>query len=321
MKSYKRRRFGNKKTRRIKRIGGMYKGLYPHLTPKQRAEAHAKERENDPTRKKELTAAHTVLAQMLSRGVSPDVRTHFLTSGKGALAGHVSDLFLADEPHLLRRHGHAALGAASPPTSVPALFRADDMFQQAERMCSMVRQLPDEHCWTTNRWGHVRKSDLVKNTCSEARGLYMRAVDLKYLPAYAPLAWMMSREDPEGSMRLCDECIAECDKRRGAPFSRKAKTDCTAIRAFADQESVALMMGQLEEHAPRTHLEDFETETDAELEAFKRIMEDSIAKKSKYGHAMKWLWLSTLDEDPNPDEIAAQKTLAKDAGIDFDRCR
>jgi len=302
----------------------MYKGLSPHLTPKQRAEAYAKMRENDPRRNKELTAAHTVLAQ-LSSGVSPGVRNAGLTSGMGALAGHVSDLFLADEPHLLRRYGHAALGAARPHTSVPALLTADDMFQQAEQLCSMVRTLPREECWTTNRWGHVRKSDLVKNTCSEARGLYMRAVDLKYLPAYAPLAWMMSREDPEGSMRLCDECIAECDKRRGAHFSRKAKVDCTAIRAFADQESVARMMGQVEEHAPKTHLEDddddLETETDAELESFKKTMEESIAKKSKYGHAMKLLWLWTLVEDQNPDEILAQKIFVKNAGIDFDRCR
>ena len=90
---------------------------------------------------------------------------------------------------------------------------------------------------------------------------------------------------------------------------------------FANTALQSLSIKELEEHAPRTHLEDLETETDAELEAFKNTMEDSIAKNSKYGHAMKWLWLSTLHEDPNPDEIAAQKTLAKNAGIDFNRCR
>ena len=51
-------------------------------------------------------------------------------------------------------------------------------------------------------------------------------------------------------------------------------------------------------------------------------MEESIEKESKYGHAMKWLWLSTLnDEYPNPDDIAEQKRVAENMGIDFDRCR
>ncbi len=334
MKSYKRRRFSNKKTRRIKRRGGMHKSrpypLYPHLTPEQRAKAHEKDRVNDPRRNKELTAAHTVLTQMVSRGVSHDVRTDLLKSGMGALAGSVSGLLLAKDPHLLRKHGDAALGAARPHTSIPALFEAADMFQQAEHLCSMVRKLPDEDCWATNAWGHVRKSEYVKDTCSKARSLYEGAIERKYLPAYAPLAWMMSREDPEGSMTLCDECIAKCKVIRNAA-SRKAKLDCTAIRAFADQESVALMMSQLhreQQHAPRwTHREDdddvFDFESaDPELEAFKTIMEESIENKSKYGHAMKWLWLSTLDDEyPNPDDIAKQKRVAENAGIDFDRCR
>jgi hypothetical protein len=178
----------------------------------------------------------------------------------------------------------------------------------------------------------VHKSEYVKDTCSKARSLYESALKLEYLPAYAPLAWMMSREDPVGSMTLCDECIAKCDVISNAA-SRKAKLDCTAIRAFADQESMALMMSQLhreQQHAPRwTHREDdddddvFDFESaDPELEAFKTIMEKSIEKKSKYGHAMKWLWLSTLDDEyPNPDHIAEQKRVAENAGIDFDRCR
>lgn len=325
MKSYKRRRFSNKKTRRIKRRGGMYKH---YLTPKEFAKLHATMREQK--REDELKAASAVLRNMVSSGVSPDVRNAVLTSGTGALAGHVSDLLLVDEPYLLRRHGHAALHAARPHTSIPALFDADDMFQQAEHLCSRVRELPDEHCWTTNAWGHVRKSEYVKDICSKARSLYESALELEYLPAYAPLAWMMSREDPGGSMRLCDECIAKCNVRRNAA-SRKAKLDCTAIRAFADQESVALMMSQLHREQPDapiwTQQEDdddvFDFESaDPELEAFKTIMEESIEKESKYGHAMKWLWLSTLDDEyPNPDDIAEQKRVAENAGIDFDHCR
>ena len=326
----KNKRFGNKKTRRIKKRGGMYN----QLTPRERAEAHEKMRKNDPTRNAALTAAQTAFAQRLSRGVSHGVRNAFLTSGTGALAGRVVGLSLAKKYIPLKQAIkldnftlHSAM-IASDPASV---LIKEDIFQQAEELCSTVRALPHDECWTTNDWGQLRKTELVKNTCSEARGLYTRAVEMNYLPAYAPLAWMISREDPEGSMDLCEECIAECDKRRGAPFSRKAKLDCTAIRAFADQESLAIMMSKFrmeQQHAPRwTHLADDndledEAETDAELEAFKKIMKESIKKNRKYGHAMKWLWLSTLsNEDPNPDEIAAQKKIAEDAGIDFDRCR
>ena len=325
----KHRRFGNKKTRRIKRRGGM-QALYPHLTPKQRAELIAAQRAQK--RKAELAATHASLSEMVSRGVSHGVRTDFLTSGVGALAGHIVDaIVVAPQDMALKtaiKHGHLTLdGTMHRPTII---LKAHDMFRQAERLCSIVRQLPDEDCWSTDAWGHVRKSEWVKNACSEARALYTDAVELKYLPAYAPLAWMMSREDPEGSIQLCDECIAKCNVIRNAA-SRKAKLDCTAIRAFADQESVALMMSQLhreQQHAPRwTHREDdddvFDFESaDPELEAFKTIMEESIEKESKYGHAMKWLWLSTLnDEYPNPDDIAEQKRVAENMGIDFDRCR
>ena len=312
MKSQKRRRFSNNKTRRIKRRGGMHK--HPKdLTPKERAEAYAKMRAKDPNRNAALTAAQTALARMVSTGVSPGVRTDFLTRGTGALAGRVVGSILAEkyippkQAIKLDNFTRQSTMLASEPAS---MLTAYDIFQQAEDLCSMVRKLPHDQCWTTNQWGQLQKSELVKGSCSKARALYNDAVVLEYLPAYAPLAWMMSREDSEGSIALCDKCIAECDVRRDAA-SRKAKLDCTAIRAFADQESLAIMWsnaGWDGKYSP-----------DPE---FEQIMEESIKKDSKYGHAMKWLWLSTLsNEAPNPDEIAAQKRVAEDAGIDFDRCR
>lgn len=290
--------------------------MYKHLTPKERAAAYAEMRKNDPTRNAELTAAQTALARTVSTGVSPGVRNAFLTRGTGALAGRVVGSILAEGKHMQQKQAtkldnftRQSTMLASDPAS---MLTADDIFQRAEHLCSTVRALPHDECWITNDWGHVRKSDLVKNTCSEARGLYTSAVQRNYLPAYAPLAWMMSREDPEGAIRLCDECIKKCQ--RGSGLARKANLDCTAIRAFADQESLDI----LKSYAPWER----SPPDPSELKEFEAIMRTSISENSKYGHAMKWLWLSSLsDKDPNPDEIAAQKKIAEDAGIDFDRCR
>jgi hypothetical protein len=340
MKSYKRRRFSNKKTRRIKRRGGMYKSrLYPNLSPKDRAAAHEKDRVNDPRRNKELTAAHTVLTQMVSRGVSHRDRMAALSTGTGALAGHMSGLLLADKPHLLHRYGHAALGAARPHTSIPALFDAADMFQQAEQLCSRVRELPDAEMWTRSKWGEMTCTPEAKRMCTKAVALYKGAIAHKYLPAYAPLAWMMSYSRPKESLRLCDECIAVCKTRIGAPFARKAKTDCTALRAFVQCEQFMSDQEFAEGLAPGGHMV-YEISAKPSMEKLKKIESHSTRYDSKYGYALRWQLLTFQDElaDWTPglmmmpvkaaEEAAetaeaaeAAKTIAEGMGLDFERCR
>lgn len=330
----KHRRFGNKKTRRIKRRGGMHR-LYPNLSPRSRAAAHAKDRANAKDHKKELTAAHTVS----SRGVSPNVRTNLLKSGMGALAGSVSDLLLADDPHLLRKHGDAALVAARPHTSVPALLAADDMFQQAEQLCSRVKGLSDAEMWTRSEWGAMTCSPMAKSMCAEAVALYKGAIAHKYLPAYAPLAWMMSYSLPHESLRLCDACIAVCDARISAPFARKVKTDCTALRAFVQCEQFISDQEFAEGLAPGGHMK-YEISAKPPMEELNKIESHSTrGDGSKYGHALRWMRLTHQDylDDWTPElmmtvktakeaaetEKAAEaaKTIAEKMGLDFERCR
>ena len=338
---FKPRPFSNKKTRRIKRRGGMHKSkrLYQELSPRSRAAAYEKERVTDPHRNKELTAAHTVLAEMLSRGrgVSPDVRTDLLKSGTGALAGSVSSLLLAKDSHLLRKHGDAALHR--PHTSVPALLAADDMFQQAQQLCSRVKGLSDAEMWTRSKWGAMTCSATAKTMCAEAVALYKGAIAHKYLPAYAPLAWMMSYSLPHESLRLCDECIVVCDSRISAPFARKAKTDCTALRAFVQCEQFISDQEFAEGLAPGGHM-DYEISAKPPMEELKKIESHSIrGDGSKYGHALRWMRLTHQDylDDWTPElmmkvktakeaaetEKAAEaaKTIAEEMGLDFERCR
>jgi len=288
------------------------------LTPKERAAAYAKMRAKDPTLKQELAAAHAVLRETASSGVSPAVRNAGLTSGMGALAGRVSGLLLADEPHLLHRHGHAALHR--PHTSVPALLAADDMFQQAERLCSRVKGLSDAEMWS-REWGAMTCSPMAKSMCAEAAQLYKHAIERKYLPAYAPLAWMMSYSHPHESLRLCDECIEHIEEyapRIGAPFARKAKTDCTALRAYLQYEHDMKLQDELEMETPFPggRMEEVPAMKAPPIEELHKIAEESMAKDSKYGYALKWSLLSHADADAK----TVQKR-AEEMGLDFQRCR
>lgn len=300
----KRTRFSNKKTRRINKRGGMHK-------PKTPADIRKKNKEA------ELKKAQEVLMQHV--GVSRDVRNAALGTGSGALAGRLSDLLLRSQEQPLRMHGEPVLHAAKPNASLPAMFEGDQMFQQAEQLCLRVRQLPDAEMWTRGDWGAMTCSPLAKSMCAEAVQLYEGAIARKYLPAYAPLAWMMSHADPEQSLRLCDTCVAACDARIGAPFAREAKTDCTALRAFLQYKHDRLLQSEIEDETPGGMRLELPAPKAPSIETLHAIAKDSIKHGSKYGHALKWLLLSH-DDDAKRGEVAAALKAAEDMGMDFQRC-
>jgi hypothetical protein len=234
-------------------------------------------------------------------------------TGTGALAGRVSDLLLHEDP-LLRMNGEPLLDATRPHTSLPALIEADDMFQQAEKLCSDLRRLPDAEMWTRSDWGAMSCSPLATRMCADAVQLYEGAIKRKYLPAYAPLAWMMSHADRNQSLSLCDECIAVCDARIAtlgarAPFAKEAKTDCTALRAFIQYEHDIFLLDELEMETPFPSIEELH-----------EIAKESMAEGSKYGHALKWLLLMT-DRDAKQIDVDKTKKEAEDRGMDLERCR
>jgi hypothetical protein len=314
-KATKRRQFSNKKTRRIKRRGGMYK--YLHLTPEQRAKAYAEERAK--ARAKESAAAHEVLMGRL--GISHSDRLATLTSA-AALPDLVAAKLVAPDPQMsMSLHRHAPNVTGREP--IPAMFEGADMFRQAEQLCSRVKDLTDAEMWTRPVWGSMTCTPEAKRMCEDAVHLYEGAIERKYLPAYAPLAWMLSHSEPAKSLRLCDECIAVCDARSGmigVRFARKARIDCSAIRAFVQhQQAVDDLQYELEMMAPGGH--QMVPEMDA---AFMRQMHEiaieSMAEDSKYGYALQWLLLST-DIGRNETEIAQAKKTAEEMGIDFERCR
>ena len=324
----KHRRFGNKKTRRINRRGGMHKP-----TPKEFAEAHAKKREGN--RKDELAAAHKVLLQKMS-GVSSKDRMAVLTTGTGALAGHMSDKLLhRHDPWLLRMNSREPLlVAAKPHASLPAMLDAAGMFQQAEQLCLQVRQLPDADMWT-RKWGSMTCGPMAKSMCAEAVALYKGATERKYLPAYAPLAWMISHSYPDESLKLCDACIAACDARISAPFAKEAKTDCTALRAFVQCEKFMSDQEFMEGLAPGGHME-YEVSAKPPMKELKKIESHSIRNGSKYGYALRWQLLTFPDvlddwtselmtmmpaKAAETEKAEEARTIAEGMGLDFERCR
>jgi hypothetical protein len=296
-KATKRRRFSNKKTHRNKKRGGMYK----HLTPRQRAEVLAKERKD--ANKKEIT---TLMKRMAghSPGASPAFRMAALTGKPGAVAGHVASSFFA-EPNMSIKttadHAKLTLDMAR-----PKLIDAEDMFQRAERLCLTVKDLPAGDMW--KKVGFTMAcSETASRMCMEAVELYKGAIKRKYLPAYAPLAWLMSYSRPQESLQLCDECVAACDgdakiPAHSAGLAREARVDCTAIRAFVEYEQFKSM--------PRA------AAGSPSMTALEKVERDSAG--SKYGHALRWLRLSHAGE---AKEAGEAKLVAETMGMDFKHCR
>jgi len=295
--------------------------MYKCSTPKQRAEAYAKMREKE--RAKESAAAHAVLMDRL--GISHSDRLATLTSA-AALPDMVAAQLLAPNPQMsLHRHAPNVTGREP----IPAIFEAADMFRQAEQLCSRVKGLTDAEMWTRPKWGSMTCTPAAKRMCEDAVHLYEGAIERKYLPAYAPLAWMLSYSDPEESLRLCDECIVACGARSGmigVPFSIKsrARIDCIAIRAFVQyQHAVDDLQEELEMMAPGGHMV---PEMDVSfMKKTHEIAIESMAKpkRSKYGYALQWLLLSTdFDEKTrNETEIDQAQKDAEKLGLDFERCR
>jgi hypothetical protein len=233
----KRRRLQfSKKNYRNKKQGGMHK----HETTR-----HKKKAQN-----REHAAAHASLSQL--PGISPRDRSDTLMHS--ALAGMVTARFLYPQmssPSPMPLHARALLGRQP----APAVFEAADMFRRAEKLSLDLRTLPEQQVWTQeNHWSSKNFTPEAMGMCMEAARLYRGAVKLKYLPAYAPLAWMMSYTDPQQSLSLCDECIGACHASRTGVHSavaRQAQTDCTAIRAFVQyQEEVKALYDDLETMAP-----------------------------------------------------------------------
>jgi len=302
-------------------------------TPKELAEIHAAKREKE--RQQELAAAQRVLHQRVS-GVSGRDRMAVLATGTGALAGHASDKLLhRHDPWLLKMKSEPLLDAAKPHASLPAMLDAAGMFQQAEQLCLQVRQLPDAEMWTRGPWGAMTCSPTAKTMCAEAVELYKRAIAHKYLPAYAPLAWMMSYSYPDESLTLCNECIVACDARIGAPFAREAKTDCTALRAFVQCEKFISDQEFAEGLAPGGHME-YEISAKPPMKELNEIESQSIRDGSKYGYALRWMLLTFQDDlddwtpelmmmmpakAAEPEKAEEAQKAAEGMGLDFQRCR
>ena len=294
----KRQRFSNKKTHRNKKRGGMYK----HLTPRQLAEKLANERKKE-TDKRMKDARASLVKRMVghSPGASSAFRMAALTGGPGAVAGHVASSFFA-EPHtsIKTTADHAKLTVDR---ARPKLIDAEGMFQKAERLCLTVKDLPAGDMWKKVGFTMVC-SETASRMCIEAVELYKGAIKHKYLPAYAPLAWLMSYSRPQESLRLCDECVAACDAKipaHSAGLAREARVDCTAIRAFVEYEQFKSM--------PRAA-------GSPSMKALEKVERDSAG--SKYGHALRWLRLSHAGE---AKEAGEAKLVAETMGMDFQHCR
>jgi hypothetical protein len=283
----KRRRFSNKKTRRNKKRGGMHKS-----TARQRAEMLAAQRKPATDEK-----IRTIMNRMVGHpGASSAFRMAALTSGPGAVAGHVVGKFFADMPS----EAHASL---THDMARPQLIDAEDMFQKAERLCLMVKDLPTDQMWKRVGFNMVC-SETASLMCMEAIELYKGAIKRKYLPAYAPLAWLMSYSRPQESLQLCDKCVAACDAKipaHMAGLARQARVDCTAIRAFVEYEQFKSM--------PRAA-------GSPSVNEVEKVERDSIG--SKYGHALRWLRLSHGGQVKEAEEA---KLVAETMGMDFQRCR
>ena len=305
----RRRRQFSKKTYRNKKRGGMH--MHKHEKTQKKAE----------TRQREHGAARAALSQLPA--ISPLVRSSTLTSS--ALADTLTARFL--NPQMSRSfppvHSQAVLGRE--PT--PAIFVASDMFRQAEKLSLDLRTLPEEQAWTQeHQWSSKNFTPEAMGMCTEAARLYRGAVDLKHLPAYAPLAWMLSFTNPEQSLSLCNECIRACDARTGVPFAREAKIDCTAIRAFVQyQEEVKEMYDELETMAPTPQGQGWgwgAPEPDLSMRKLHATAEESIAAGSKYGYALRLLLLSNdFEATRNEPEIARVQSIAEENGLDLQRCR
>ena len=294
-KATKRRRFSNKKTHRNKKRGGM-------STAKQRAQELANERKKE-TDKRMKDARASLVKRIVghSPGASSAFRMAALTGGPGAVAGHVASSFFA-EPHtsIKTTADHAKLTVDR---ARPKLIDAEDMFQRAERLCLTVKDLPAGDMW--KKVGFTMAcSETASRMCMEAVELYKGAIKRKYLPAYAPLAWLMSYSRPQESLQLCDECVAACDAKipaHSAGLAQEARVDCTAIRAFVEYEQFKSMPGAAGSPS---------------MKALEQVERDSAG--SKYGHALRWLRLIHAGE---AKEAGEAKLVAESMGMDFQRCR
>jgi hypothetical protein len=287
--------------------------MHKTTTPQQRAIDHAKNREK---REIELAAASAFLGKMMERGVSSDLRKTLLTTGTAGLAGRVSDSLLhREDPWLLRMNGEPLLDAARPHTSLPALLEADEMFHQAEQL---VKDLPDDKTWRTQ--GEKGCTSLAKSMCMRAAQLYKGAIERKYLPAYAPLALMMSRADLTQSLSLCDECIRMCASL--GPFAREAKPDCTALRAYLQYEHDIFLLDELEMETPfpggPEYMEEVPAMKAPSIEKLHEIAEESMAQDSKYGYVLKWLLLMNDTESSISDVDEAMKKVEQHMGFKFE---
>ena len=275
-------------------------------------------------------SVHAAL-DLLPPGVSPGLREFLLTTGDSGIAAHLSDRLLHN-PHdlsftrVLHLKGRDVLHAAEP-YHIPSLIEADIMFQQAEQLCSELRKLTDAEMWNRVWSGAMTCTPRAKEMCVQAVSLYKGAIQRKYLPAYAPLAWMMSHADPDKSLSLCEECIAACNTRT-AFAARKSKTDCVALRAFVQYQQDELMHDEeIEMATPGTwsHRE-VPAMKAPPIEQLHKIAKESIAEGSKYGYALEWLLLSHDFETQDEAGIlkalknAEKKEDGKD-GLDFQRCR
>jgi hypothetical protein len=273
------------------------------LSAKQLAQLLANQRK-EVTDKKMKDARASLVKRMAghSPGASSAVRMAALTGGPGAVAGHVASSFFA-EPHIMSIKKTADHANLTVDRARHKLIDAEDMFQKAERLCLMVKDLPDSEMWT--RVGFTMGcSETASRMCMEAIELYKGAIKRKYLPAYAPLAWLMSYNRPQESLQLCDKCVAACDAEIPAHMTglaRQARVDCTAIRAFVEYEQFKSM--------PRAA-------GSPSVKELEKVERDSAG--SKYGHALRWLRLSHGGE---AKEAGEAKLLAETMGMDFQRCR
>ena len=185
-------------------------------------------------------------------------------------------------------------------------IEGERLCNKATRLCSHLASMTNPQMWTKTAWGTPTPTKEAYLNCTEAIQLYEQSIAVRYLPAYAPLAWICSRLNPTGSLRVCDACIVICDADPVAPHATLAKSDCQAIRAFIQIEMEEEREEEIENlPAPgQNPMEAMET-PEVPRKTQEKIAEDSVRHGSKYGHALLW----RLGKET--------KTTAIHMGVDF----
>jgi hypothetical protein len=298
-----RRRNSKCKTRRNKKEGGMHKSNFDVKKLSTHASAY---------RSTGVTPVGDPFSSVSFSSVPPEVPNDALMMSHRSFA-LASILNRAHDAHIPFTKSRSKMETKlyEPTGHLALAIEGERLCNEANRLCSHLASMTDAQMWNNTTWFTRIPTAEAHRDCTEAIQLYEKSIALRYLPAYAPLAWIGSHLNPAESLRLCDECILICDADHRAPHATLAKADCNAIRAFIQVEMEHEMEeeNELSTPFPRQQMEAMSAMES--MQTFKTqmtiIARDSVRYNSKYGYAL--LWLLTNDHD-------AKKT-AEEMGLDF----